>query len=178
MSTYSNAHANAKKCIFDDQSQEIGLSLVPFQMIFEAPQSELFRFKFHSLGSKILKIPEFNLVMNNFEHFIELYLEVFWTWRNGDGFWQCHSSLHLIGLAKRSHLYSVSEDLNLSFQSDYLWNIFADGSSPAVNPFLVLPKPLLNLKMHFNAWNNMVSYETIISCQFWSGWTSDYLFVW
>ena len=32
-------------------------------MIFEALQSELFRFKFHSLGSKILKFPEFNLVM-------------------------------------------------------------------------------------------------------------------
>ena len=30
-------------------------------MIFEVRQSELFRFKFHSLGSKILKFPEFNL---------------------------------------------------------------------------------------------------------------------
>ena len=30
-------------------------------MIFEALQSELFRFKFHSLSSKILKIPEFSL---------------------------------------------------------------------------------------------------------------------
>ena len=32
-------------------------------MIFEALQSELFRFKFHSLDSKILKFPEFNLLM-------------------------------------------------------------------------------------------------------------------
>ena len=32
-------------------------------MIFEALQSELFRFKFHSLGSRILKFPEFNLLM-------------------------------------------------------------------------------------------------------------------
>ena len=32
-------------------------------MFFQALQSELFRFKFHSLGSKILKIPEFNLLM-------------------------------------------------------------------------------------------------------------------
>ena len=32
-------------------------------MISEALQSELFRLKFHSLGSKILKIPEFNLVI-------------------------------------------------------------------------------------------------------------------
>ena len=32
-------------------------------MIFEALQSELFRFKFHSLGSKILKFPDFNLCM-------------------------------------------------------------------------------------------------------------------
>jgi len=30
-------------------------------MIFEALQFELFRFKFHSLGSKILKFPGFNL---------------------------------------------------------------------------------------------------------------------
>ena len=42
-------------------SQEIGSSLVSFQMIFEALQSELFRFNFHSLSSKILKIPEFAL---------------------------------------------------------------------------------------------------------------------
>ena len=32
-------------------------------MIFEALQSELFRFKFHSLSSKILKIPEFSLLI-------------------------------------------------------------------------------------------------------------------
>ena len=32
-------------------------------MIFEALQSELFRFKFHLLGSKILKFPEFNLTI-------------------------------------------------------------------------------------------------------------------
>ena len=30
-------------------------------MFFQALQPKLFRFKFHSLGSKILKIPEFNL---------------------------------------------------------------------------------------------------------------------
>ena len=32
-------------------------------MIFEAPQSELFRLKFNLLSFKILKIPEFNLQM-------------------------------------------------------------------------------------------------------------------
>ena len=37
-------------------TQEIGPSLVSFQMIFEAPQSEQLRFKFYSLWSKILKI--------------------------------------------------------------------------------------------------------------------------
>ena len=42
-------------------SQGISSSLVSFGMIFEALQSDRFRFKFHSLGSKILKIPEFNL---------------------------------------------------------------------------------------------------------------------
>ena len=34
-------------------------------MIFEALQSDIFRFKFHLLGSKILKIPEFNLTITN-----------------------------------------------------------------------------------------------------------------
>jgi len=46
-------------------SQEISSCLVPFEMILEALQSERFRFKFHLLGSKILKIPEFNLIMYN-----------------------------------------------------------------------------------------------------------------
>ena len=33
-------------------------------MTFEALQSELVRFKFHSLGSKIQKFPEFNLYID------------------------------------------------------------------------------------------------------------------
>ena len=52
-------------------SQEIGSSLVSLEMIFEALQSELFRFKFHTLSSKILKIPEFNLYM--FQHHFEIH---------------------------------------------------------------------------------------------------------
>ena len=44
-------------------SQEIGSGWVSFQMIFEALQFELFRFNFRSLSSKILKIPEFNLLI-------------------------------------------------------------------------------------------------------------------
>ena len=44
-------------------SQEMGSSLVSLVMIFKALQSELFRFKFCTLTLKILKIPEFNLVM-------------------------------------------------------------------------------------------------------------------
>ena len=36
-------------------SQEIGSSLISLGMIFQALHSELFRFKFHSLGSKIKK---------------------------------------------------------------------------------------------------------------------------
>ena len=44
-------------------SQEMSSSLVPFPMIFEALQSELLDFKFHSWNSKILKIPEFNLAL-------------------------------------------------------------------------------------------------------------------
>ena len=35
-------------------------------MIFEALQSELSRFKFDILSSKILKIPEFNLTIDRF----------------------------------------------------------------------------------------------------------------
>ena len=41
--------------------QEIGRSLVSYEMIFEALQFELFRYKFYWLSFKILKIPEFNL---------------------------------------------------------------------------------------------------------------------
>ena len=44
-------------------TQEIGSVLVSFEMIFQALQYELLSFKFHSPGSKILKIPEFNLVI-------------------------------------------------------------------------------------------------------------------
>ena len=44
-------------------SQEIGSCLVSFEMIFEALHSELFRFNFCELSSKIVKIPEFNLNM-------------------------------------------------------------------------------------------------------------------
>ena len=46
-------------------SQEIGWSLVLFQMIFEPLQFALFRLKFQSLSSEILKIPEFNLSMTS-----------------------------------------------------------------------------------------------------------------
>ena len=45
--------------------QEIGSSLISLEMIFEALQSELFRFKFHILNSKILKILEFNLCIRD-----------------------------------------------------------------------------------------------------------------
>ena len=44
-------------------SQGMGSTLVSLRMIFKALQSELFRFKFHSLSSKILKIPEFSLLI-------------------------------------------------------------------------------------------------------------------
>ena len=46
-------------------SQEIGSSLVSLEMIFQALYSELFKFKFYSLGSKIKKIPEFSLVIKH-----------------------------------------------------------------------------------------------------------------
>jgi len=62
-----NAHAKVRNWIFDVQfsgkRSELTLK-VSFQMIFEALQSELFRFMFHSLGSKILKTPEFKLFIN------------------------------------------------------------------------------------------------------------------
>ena len=38
-------------------AQEIGSSLVSLEIIFEPLRIELFRFEFHSLSSKILKIP-------------------------------------------------------------------------------------------------------------------------
>ena len=46
-------------------SQEIGSGSVSFQMIFEDLQSELVRFYFHLLRSKLQKIPEFNLSMED-----------------------------------------------------------------------------------------------------------------
>ena len=46
-------------------SHEIGSSKASYEIIFEALQSELFRFKFHSLSSKILKFPEFNRLMHD-----------------------------------------------------------------------------------------------------------------
>ena len=45
-------------------SKEIDPSLVSLERVFECLQSELFRFKYDSLSSEILKIPEFNLTMN------------------------------------------------------------------------------------------------------------------
>ena len=52
-------------------SQGIASSLISFEMIFRVLQSELFRFKFKSLSSKIVKIPEFNLSMYLFEWYSE-----------------------------------------------------------------------------------------------------------
>ena len=54
MHNFPNFHAKISNWNFS--SQEIGASLVSFQMIFEALQSEQLRFKFYSLGSKTLHI--------------------------------------------------------------------------------------------------------------------------
>ena len=63
MSTYPYANINAKKWISMFSAEKIVPRLVSFQMIFEALQSELFRFKFHYQGLKIQKNPEFNLLI-------------------------------------------------------------------------------------------------------------------
>ena len=55
MSTYQIPTQMLKSVFSMFSSKEIGPSLVSFQMIFEALQSELFRFKFDSLGSKTRK---------------------------------------------------------------------------------------------------------------------------
>ena len=68
MPIYSNAYAKIKKIEFSMfSSQEIGSNLLSFEKIFEALQSELSRFKSHSLSSKILKILEFNLLIAKVE---------------------------------------------------------------------------------------------------------------
>ena len=73
MSTHSNAYANAKKCIFDSHFPgnwfEFGIIENDFWSstiwaIYQI-QVDSGRFKIHSLGSKILKFPEFNL---NIDH--------------------------------------------------------------------------------------------------------------
>ena len=45
-------------------SQGMDSTLVSLRMIFKALQFELFGLKFHFLGSKFRKIPEFNLIMS------------------------------------------------------------------------------------------------------------------
>ena len=50
---------------FSFSFQKISSSLVSLEMVFEALQSELFRFKIHTLTSKIIKIPEFNLFIKH-----------------------------------------------------------------------------------------------------------------
>ena len=60
-------------------------------MIFQALQSELFRFRFHSLGSNIEKIPEFSLPMNKINIFYKMFcykkLLLNPGWSNQDGTW-------------------------------------------------------------------------------------------
>ena len=51
-------------------SQEIGSGSVSFEIIFEALKSEPFRFTFHLLSSKILKISGFNLIMGRTSIFV------------------------------------------------------------------------------------------------------------
>ena len=54
-------------------------------------------FHFYNGYFKMLKTDH---VMNNFEHFIELYSEVWvWTWRNWDGFWQKGRASYWFGQA-------------------------------------------------------------------------------
>ena len=47
------------------KSQEISSILISFLMIFKALQAELFRIKTDSLGKKIPKFPEFNLIISH-----------------------------------------------------------------------------------------------------------------
>ena len=51
-------------------SQEIGSGSVSFEIIFEALKSDPFRFTFHLLSSKILKIPGFNLIIGRVSIFV------------------------------------------------------------------------------------------------------------
>ena len=50
-----------------------GSTVISFQMIFEALQFEHFGFNFHSLSSKILKIPEFNVIIRFLAVFRSIY---------------------------------------------------------------------------------------------------------
>ena len=68
-------------------SQGISSRLVSFGMIFEVLQSKLFRFKFHSLVSKILKIPEFNLTINGILYFFTNISEALGTVNRWGRYW-------------------------------------------------------------------------------------------
>ena len=63
MYTYPNAYAKVKKLISVVQFTGNWFEFGTIKMIFEALQSELFRFKFHSPSSKIPKILEFSLLI-------------------------------------------------------------------------------------------------------------------
>ena len=104
-----------------------------------------------------------------FEHFIELYLEVcfVWTWRNGDGFWQCHffaSACYWFGHAITSLFGARRFELEFSIRLfvKYFrgWVITSCESIRGVADAVVKSENM-DLKMH----KNMMSYETIISCQ-------------
>ena len=66
MKVYTQTPTQKMKSGFSiSSSQGIGPSLVSFQTIFQAPQSEIPRFKFYSMCSEILKILEFTLIISS-----------------------------------------------------------------------------------------------------------------
>ena len=74
--------------------QGISSLLISLRMIFKVLQLELFGFKFQSLGSKILKIPEFNLIITISCHLQLLTVTTISFTQIVDSFYHCSLFCH------------------------------------------------------------------------------------
>ena len=125
-------------------SHEIDSSLVSLKIIFEALQSELFKFKFYILSSKILKIPEFNLMISHISltrHFDRVNLTQVWInlWNRVSGLSRSRSEVVRCRKYISSSNWTNSHHNQRSWPVQYLsfplfQNYFQDGISSAEIP--------------------------------------------
>ena len=90
MPAYPIAYAKVKNYIFDVQFPGKWSEFGIIDMIFSALQSELFRFKFYSLSSKIPKITGINLTMNHNESWVNDWFELKISTDHSMCLWMCY----------------------------------------------------------------------------------------